>query len=502
MQIGDSSSETTSSSELSQKQQDHLTVPEPHHPNDEYTPNTSASATTPTTTEDEDLKDHKKKSPLPHSPRRKLSGRLGHLFHPSPRHAKQPGDTRGDSSASIESSASESSSTGAKISRSFGNLFAHSSWRKHLQHHHLHHHQHQEEPCSPFADVPRLAEKYGDYVKPAKPSGKNSGATNKHNIGSGATAVIRLVQPPDHGPILAVKEFMKREKNEDQREYMKRMHNEYCISKTASGHPNIVATKDLVLDEHDRWCSVMEYCDGGDLFSLLTERPNLSLMEQACLFKQLLLGLQHLHHLGIAHRDIKPENLCLTAGGTLKIADFGVADVVQTCFEREPHSCYKWCGSEPFWSPEMWTLKDAETAYDGRALDVWSAAITYFCIRFQTLPFSNAFYTEHPCKAPPEGASTGSPAAVAAQAADGGDPAFRKYIQQRKEDPMQCDLWRQPDGTMMAEEERECLSHMLDPNPETRWTIDQIVECPWVQKVEMCNDGELPNGWRHYHCCK
>jgi serine/threonine protein kinase len=58
---------------------------------------------------------------------------------------------------------------------------------------------------------------------------------------------------------LAVKEFIKRGKSEDEKEYLKRMHNEYCISKTVSGHPNVVETIDLVMDEKDRWCTVMEY---------------------------------------------------------------------------------------------------------------------------------------------------------------------------------------------------------------------------------------------------
>lgn len=150
-----------------------------------------------------------------------------------------------------------------KLSRSIGNLIASpASWtRKHLHHHYPHHHHSSSsESSSPSTYVPKLSEKYGDYIKPSKSaSTKASGATNKHNIGSGATAVIRLVRMHSTGRILAVKEFIKKDKNEDEKEYLKRMHNEYCISKTVSGHANVVETMDLVLDEHDRWCTVMEY---------------------------------------------------------------------------------------------------------------------------------------------------------------------------------------------------------------------------------------------------
>ncbi|KAL0085835.1 kinase-like domain-containing protein [Phycomyces blakesleeanus] len=400
-----------------------------------------------------------------------------------------------NSGLSASTSSAHSTST-TKSNRSFASLMNPKSWTK-------------KRSSSPVK-MARLEAKYGRYVKPPQhASNKDSGATSKKNIASGATAVIRLVKNPSTGVILAVKEFKKRGRQEDKRDYRKRMNNEYCISKIASGHVNIVETLDLVLDERERWCTVMEYCAGGDVFNLLAQRTiNITTMDRHCLFKQLLTGLEHLHKLGIAHRDIKPENLVLTSRGTLKIADFGVADVVQNDYQTETQLCYKWCGSEPFWSPEVWALCSELSPYDGRALDVWSAAITFFCIRFGRLPFSNAFYNNNGRPiAVPRGAKQGSPAAVSAQAADGGDRDYGIYCKQRQTiGPLNCEVWKmlepnQPDtGHILSEEERTCLAGMLDPNPKTRWTIKQALESTWIEGVEMCHDGDLPNGWRHHHC--
>lgn len=179
------------------------------------------------------------------------------------------GSSGAQSFRSVESSSFDSnqrqSSPSHKFSRSIGNLISSpASWTK--KHLHNHNHSHSES-YSPSNNVPKLHEKYGDYVKPnKKATTKASGATNKHNIGSGATAVIRLVQSQNR--ILAVKEFRKKDKTEDEKEYLKRMHSEYCISKAVSGHPNVVETMDLVVDEQDRWCTVMEYVRHFEKFSI------------------------------------------------------------------------------------------------------------------------------------------------------------------------------------------------------------------------------------------
>ncbi|KAL0085915.1 kinase-like domain-containing protein [Phycomyces blakesleeanus] len=266
----------------------------------------------------------------------------------------------------------------------------------------------------------------------------------------------------NHKAVVAVKTFRKRDRDETERSFDKRLISEFCISKTLS-HKHVVEVYDLLKDSKGRWCSVMEYCSGGDVFSVL-QNFNLQDEEVDCLFKQLLLGLKHVHESGVAHRDIKPENLIMTADGVLKIADFGVADVVKSCFDDHERTSFGQCGSEPYWPPEVLQLNHL-TGYDGRAVDVWSAAVTWHCLVFREIPFVQAS-TE--------------------------DPKYAVFLARRE-----TQTWQPLSKCNTAE--KECLYGMLDPDPETRWTVARCLTSDWVRSIETCDAGRTQMGGRHRH---
>lgn len=186
---------------------------------------------------------------------------------------------------------------------------------------------------------------------------KKYGVCDRAAIGKGATAVVRLAHKWDRREekLYAVKEFRKRRKNETEKDYVKKLTSEFCISSTLH-HINIVETVDLVQDEQQHWCEVMEYCPGGDLYAAI-KKGGMSSAEVECTFKQILQGIQYLHSMGVAHRDIKPENLLLDGRGHVKITDFGVSDVFRMCWEKKTHLSKGLCGSEPYIAPELFEQK-------------------------------------------------------------------------------------------------------------------------------------------------
>ena len=68
----------------------------------------------------------------------------------------------------------------------------------------------------------------------------------------------------------------------------------------------------------------MQYVDGGDLGARLKKGP-LAQGDALRMVKEICAALEAAHAEGIIHRDIKPSNILLTADGTVKVADFGIA---------------------------------------------------------------------------------------------------------------------------------------------------------------------------------
>ncbi|PON60717.1 cGMP-dependent kinase [Trema orientale] len=72
---------------------------------------------------------------------------------------------------------------------------------------------------------------------------------------------------------------------------------------------------------------VMEYLNGGDLYSLLR---NLGCLEEdvaRVYIAEVVLALEYLHSLRVVHRDLKPDNLLIAHDGHIKLTDFGLSKV-------------------------------------------------------------------------------------------------------------------------------------------------------------------------------
>ncbi|KAI1294063.1 serine/threonine-protein kinase HAL4/sat4 [Mortierella claussenii] len=320
-----------------------------------------------------------------------------------------------------------------------------------------------------FANVLGRASSFGggsersDSKKPDCTLLKKYGLCDKGNIGQGATAVVRLAhklsdEEESGEKLFAVKEFRKRRKDETEKEYVKKLTSEFCISSTLH-HENIVETVDLVQDEQHHWCEVMEYCCGGDLYNSI-KQGHMSRIEIDCCFKQLIHGVAYLHSMGVAHRDIKPENLLLDGQGRLKITDFGVSDVFRMCWEKSPHLSKGLCGSEPYIAPEEFKNKE----YDARRVDVWACGIVYYCMVYQGIPF---------------------------RAATPQDPNYQHFLEMRAVNNYEP-FEKLPLGA------RNLMKKILEPNAEARITIEEILEDEWFKSIETCIHGENQDPHRHF----
>ena len=96
-------------------------------------------------------------------------------------------------------------------------------------------------------------------------------------------------------------------------------------------HPNIVAVTDaLEVDGHP--ALVMEYVDGPSLAEVLEERGALDLPTVERWFTAIVEAVKYAHNHNLVHRDLKPDNVLmapLSGGYLVKVADFGIAKVVQ-----------------------------------------------------------------------------------------------------------------------------------------------------------------------------
>ena len=179
---------------------------------------------------------------------------------------------------------------------------------------------------------------------------------------------------------------------------------------------------------------IMEYCEGQDIMDYILTRNRLSESESLKYFQQLINALYYLHNQNITHRDIKIDNLLLDRNLDLKLIDFGLSTRY-----RDDRLLNQPCGTVVYAAPEVLDCKE----YHGMLADVWSSGIVLFGMLSGFLPFG-----------------------------DPDDEVNKKLVLKGKIEMPK----------FFSEEAKDLLKHMLDLNPLTRYTLEDIMAHPWFNK--------------------
>ncbi|XP_015886059.2 CBL-interacting serine/threonine-protein kinase 8 [Ziziphus jujuba] len=250
-------------------------------------------------------------------------------------------------------------------------------------------------------------------------------------IGEGTFAKVKFAQNTETGESVAMKVLDRstiiKHKMIDQ---IKR---EIFIMKRVR-HPYVVRLYE-VLASRTKIYIILEFITGGELFDKIIHHGRLSEAESRRYFQQLIDGVDYCHSKGVYHRDLKPENLLLDSQGNLKISDFGLSALP----EQGVSLLRTTCGTPNYVAPEVLSHK----GYDGAVADVWSCGVILYVLMAGYLPFDELDLT-----------------------------TLYSKIENAE---FSCPTWF-PVGA------KSLIHRILDPNPETRITIEQVRDDEWFKK--------------------
>ena len=124
----------------------------------------------------------------------------------------------------------------------------------------------------------------------------------------------------------------------------------------------------------------MEFCNGGELFTLITTFNQIKNVEEKTRFyaAEILLALDYMHKAGVIMRDLKTENVMIGANGHARLTDFGVSEGSVPLSNSGIHSS-KTKGTPEYMAPEMYDIdeKSGEATY-GFSVDFWALGLVIY----------------------------------------------------------------------------------------------------------------------------
>ena len=145
-------------------------------------------------------------------------------------------------------------------------------------------------------------------------------------------------------------------------------------------HPHIIKLF-TVITMPSEIVMVLEYA-GGELFDYIVQNGKMAEDKARKFFQQIVCAVEYCHRHKIVHRDLKPENLLLDDNLNVKIADFGLSNIM-----TDGNFLKTSCGSPNYAAPEVISGK----LYAGPEVDVWSCGVILYVLLVGRLPFDDEY---------------------------------------------------------------------------------------------------------------
>ncbi|MDZ4699044.1 MAG: protein kinase [Rhodothermales bacterium] len=195
----------------------------------------------------------------------------------------------------------------------------------------------------------------------------------ERELGAGGMGVVYLARDTRLDRLVALK-FLPMIRRGD--EELSRRFLQEARAASQLDHPNICTIYEFNESAEGEHFIAMAYYDGE---TLKAKQVRTVAYEQALeMALQMLRGLAHAHEKGIVHRDIKPDNLLVTAGGVVKVLDFGLAKMQGVDLTRTGMTM----GTVAYMCPEQ----ARGGVVDARS-DIWSAGVVLYELLTGERPF-------------------------------------------------------------------------------------------------------------------
>ncbi|WEJ96967.1 Protein kinase [Yamadazyma tenuis] len=247
-------------------------------------------------------------------------------------------------------------------------------------HHHHHHHHHQS------SNAAHGSGSSGNHTnpQPATPIDPNINPANRigryqiiKTLGEGSFGKVKLAEHLTTGQRVALKIINR--KTLAKSDMQGRIEREISYLKLLR-HPHIIKLYDVIKSK-DEIIMVIEYA-GNELFDYIVQRGKMPEDEARRFFQQIIAAVEYCHRHKIVHRDLKPENLLLDDKYNVKIADFGLSNIM-----TDGNFLKTSCGSPNYAAPEVISGK----LYAGPEVDVWSSGVILYVMLCGRLPFDDEF---------------------------------------------------------------------------------------------------------------